>query len=35
MDKFSKKEFRQVLWTIVRYAITALTGYFFGSCTNF
>lgn len=29
---FDWKEFRKVLWTIVRYAVTAVVGYFFGSC---
>lgn len=32
MNKFNKKEFCKVLWTIVRYAVTAIIGYFFGSC---
>lgn len=32
MKKYDKKEFVKVIWTIVRYAITAILGYLSGSC---
>lgn len=34
MSKFNSKEFRKVLWTIIRYAVTAILGYLSGSCST-